>query len=134
MIELQFLPKIKRTQKPSWEVVGMQRFSPNELPNSGVVQTRSSKNYVLFHVKYIESSCLCVGIQQVGGDLEKDSFNYRYGFKFNYKNGDAFNVVVSSLLFIVWLSPPSFIPIIKGIIALITKPMTVIWSIRVFAL
>ena len=72
--------------------VGMQRFSPNELPNSGVVQTRSSKYYILFHVKHIESSCLCVGIQQHGADLEKDSFNYRYGFQFNCKNGDVFRL------------------------------------------
>lgn len=70
----------------------MQRFSPNELPNSGVIQTRNSKYYVLYHVEHIESSCLCVGIQQVGGDLEKDSFNHRYGFQFNCKNGDVFRL------------------------------------------
>ena len=39
-----------------------------------------SKFYMLFHLDKIGSKCVCVGIQQQGGDLEKDSFDYRYGF------------------------------------------------------
>ena len=39
-----------------------------------------SKYITLFSIDKMESSCVCVGIQQVGGDLERDSFNFRYGF------------------------------------------------------
>lgn len=39
-----------------------------------------SKYITLFSIDNMESSCVCVGIQQEGGDLEKDSFNFRYGF------------------------------------------------------
>ena len=40
----------------------------------------SGKYYMLFQLEAIGSKCVCVGIQQEGGDLEKDSFDYRYGF------------------------------------------------------
>jgi len=47
-----------------------------------------SKFYMLFKLNSIDSKCVCVGIQQQGGDLEKDSFDYRYGFQLNCNNGD----------------------------------------------
>ena len=40
----------------------------------------NGKFYMLFQLESIGSKCVCVGIQQQGGDLEKDSFDFRYGF------------------------------------------------------
>lgn len=43
---------------------------------------------MVFNIDSIDSKCVCVGIQQQGGDLEKDSFDFRYGFQLNCVNGD----------------------------------------------
>ena len=51
-----------------------------------------SRYISLFTVNNTASTCLCVGIQQEGGDLEKDSFNFRYGFQLNCVNGSVFRL------------------------------------------
>lgn len=53
---------------------------------------QSNKYYMVFKIDNIGSQCLCVGIQQVGADLEKDSFRYRYGFQLNCRNGDLYRL------------------------------------------
>ena len=52
----------------------------------------ASKYYVLLNIDNIDSTCICIGIQQLGGDLEKDSFKFRYGFQLNCSNGDVFRL------------------------------------------
>lgn len=51
-----------------------------------------SKFYVAFRIDNIASNCLCVGIQQEGANLEKDSFEFKQSFLLNCKNGDVMRI------------------------------------------
>ena len=53
---------------------------------------KKGKYLVVFQIDNIGSQCLAVGVQQVGGDLEKDSFEHRHGFQINCRNGDVFRL------------------------------------------
>ena len=44
------------------------------------LQDQDNRYFMLFQIDNIVSTCVCIGIQQEGGDLEKDSFSYRYTF------------------------------------------------------
>lgn len=51
-----------------------------------------SKFYVAFRIDNLASNCVCVGIQQEGADLEKDSFEFKQSFQLNCKNGDVMRI------------------------------------------
>lgn len=51
-----------------------------------------SKFYVAFRIDCLSSTCLCVGIQQEGADLEKDSFEHKMSFQLNCRNGDLMRI------------------------------------------
>ena len=57
-----------------------------------MTQVDESKYFIAFRIDSIASQCLCVGIQKEGGDLEKDSFEYRHGFVLNCRNGDVYRL------------------------------------------
>ena len=65
----------------------MEKFVPTPSEEEMGIK-KESKFMIMFSLDKVDSSCVCVGIQQVGADLEKDSFEFRYGFQLNCKNGD----------------------------------------------
>lgn len=77
--------------KKPMERYSMKAESQSSLATGSEDPSRS-KYYVAFRIDNISSTCLCVGIQEEGADLEKDSFEFKMSFQLNCKNGDIMRV------------------------------------------
>lgn len=77
--------------KKVMERYSMKAEAQSSLETGGEDPSRS-KFYVAFRIDNLASTCVCVGIQEEGADLEKDSFEYKMSFQLNCRNGDIMRI------------------------------------------
>ena len=77
--------------KKAMERYSLKAEAQNGLTAGGDDPSRS-KYYVAFRIDNLASTCVCVGIQEEGADLEKDSFEHKMSFQLNCRNGDIMRI------------------------------------------